>query len=153
MKILHLPAVLCGRFGPGLRPARCKTAGTWRRGAILGMVGGAWLALAMPDAIAADVPRGGGPAVDALSVVKIRSKMISDARSRSTLGPEREGTGIVIDSSGLILTIGYLIQEAETVEVAAADSRPVPASVIGYDFTTGFGLLRAVREPQIRPIA
>jgi serine protease Do len=102
----------------------------------------------------ADSPRTREPlTVDAFSVVKVRVKAVSDARSRTTLGGEREGTGIVIDSSGLILTIGYLVQEAESVEVAATDGRAVPASVIAYDFTTGFGLLRAVKAPAIKPIA
>lgn len=107
-------------------------------------------------AAAADAPRGGNReqmTVDAFSVVKLRVKTVPDARSRSTLGPEREGTGIVIDSDGLILTIGYLIQEADTVEVSAVDGRPFPASVIAYDYSTGFGLLRAVKAPPVRPIA
>ena len=54
--------------------------------------------------------------VDAISVVRLHTRAVPDARSRATLGPEREGTGIVIDSSGLILTIGYLVQEAEAVQ-------------------------------------
>ncbi len=91
--------------------------------------------------------------VDAFSVVRVHVKAVPDARSRATLGSQREGTGIVIDSSGLILTIGYLIQEADTVQVSAADGRPVPASVVAYDYSTGFGLLRAVKAPAIRPIA
>ena len=104
---------------------------------------------------AAEAPRGGERpplTVDAFSVVKIHVRAVNDARSRSTLGPERDGTGIVIDSSGLILTIGYLVQEAETVDISAADGRTVPASVIAYDFTTGFGLLRAVKPPSVKPI-
>jgi serine protease Do len=111
--------------------------------------------LAMPASVrGADTPRSRAPlTVDAFSVVKVRVKAVPDARSRTTLGGEREGTGIVIDSSGLILTIGYLVQEAETVEVSAADGRSVPASVIAYDFTTGFGLLRAVKPPPVKPIA
>ncbi|HEV8517033.1 MAG TPA: S1C family serine protease [Burkholderiales bacterium] len=105
---------------------------------------------------AADAPRGGNReplTVDAFSVVRIHTKAVPDARSNRSLGPEREGTGIVIDSSGLILTIGYLIQEAESVEIATSDGRSLPASVIAYDFPTGFGLLRAVKAPPIRPIA
>ena len=104
----------------------------------------------------ADAPRAGGReplTVDAFSVVKVRVKAVSDARSRNTLGGDREGTGIVIDSSGLILTIGYLVQEADSVEVSAADGRGVPASVIAYDFSTGFGLLRAAKPPTVKPIA
>jgi S1-C subfamily serine protease len=104
---------------------------------------------------AADAPRAGTReplTVDAFSVVKVHVKAVANARSRSTLGGEREGTGIVIDSSGLILTIGYLVQEAESVDISAADGHALPASVIAYDFTTGFGLLRAVKAPSIRPI-
>ena len=113
------------------------------------------LACAIP-ARAADAPRSGGReplTVDAFSVVKVNVKSVANARSRATLGGTREGTGIVIDSSGLILTIGYLVQEAETVTVAATDGRAVPASVIAYDFVTGFGLLRAVKAPSVKPIS
>ena len=91
--------------------------------------------------------------VDAFSVVKVNVKAVADARSRRTLGGDREGTGIVIDSSGLILTIGFLVQEAESINISAADGRAVPASVIAYDFTTGFGLLRAVKAPSVKPIS
>ena len=113
------------------------------------------LAAAVPVR-AADAPREGARVpltVDAFSVVKVNVKAVANARSRSTLGADREGTGIVIDSSGLILTIGYLVQEAETVSIAATDGRAVPASVIAYDFVTGFGLLRAVKAPTIKPIS
>ena len=85
--------------------------------------------------------------------MKVKVKAVPDARSRNSLGGDREGTGIVIDSSGLILTIGYLVQEADSVEASAADGRGVPASVIAYDFSTGFGLLRAAKPPSIKPIA
>ncbi len=112
---------------------------------------------AMPASVrGADAPRAGGReplTVDAFSVVKVRVKAVADARSRNSLGGDREGTGIVIDSSGLILTIGYLVQEADSVEVSAADGRSVPASVIAYDFSSGFGLLRAAKPPAVKPIA
>jgi S1-C subfamily serine protease len=90
--------------------------------------------------------------VDALSVVKVRTKAIVDARTSRNLGPSREGTGVVIDSEGLVLTIGYLILEAESVELSTADGRKFPARVIGYDNTTGFGLLRALRPLPIKPV-
>lgn len=113
--------------------------------------------LATPASVgAADAPRAGGReplTVDAFSVVKVRVKAVANARSRNTLGGEREGTGIVIDSSGLILTIGYLVQEAESVNIYATDGRAVPASVIAYDFATGFGLLRAATPPAVKPIS
>ncbi len=90
--------------------------------------------------------------VDALSVVRLRSKAVGDARSNRTLGLQREGTGVVIDADGLVLTIGYLILEAETVELSTADGTSFPATVVGYDSVTGLGLLRSLRPLPIRPI-
>ena len=90
--------------------------------------------------------------VDALSVVKVKSKAVANARSLRSLGPQREGTGVVIDSEGLVLTIGYLIVEAETVELSTADGRSFPATVIGYDGATGFGLLKALRPLPVKPV-
>jgi S1-C subfamily serine protease len=90
--------------------------------------------------------------VDALSVVKLRSKAFAGARSSRTLGLQREGTGVVIDPDGLVLTIGYLILEAEAVELSTADGKSFPATVVGYDSVTGFGLLRPLRPLPIVPI-
>lgn len=90
--------------------------------------------------------------VDALSVVKVKSKAVANARSTRALGTQREGTGVVIDSEGLVLTIGYLITEAETVELSTADGRSFPATVVGYDNATGFGLLKALRPLPVKPV-
>lgn len=87
------------------------------------------------------------------AIVKLSIKAMPGARTADTLGAEREGTGIVIDASGLILTIGYLILEAGSILVVAADGRVFPANVIGYDHTTGFGLLRAAPGLAHRPLA
>ena len=65
-----------------------------------------------------------------------------NARSAATLGQEREGTGIVIGEDGLILTIGYLIVEADEVQVVDGHGHNLPAQVAGYDHATGFGLVR-----------
>ena len=64
------------------------------------------------------------------------------ATTARTLGTEREGNGILIDSDGLILTIGYLIVEADSIEVQSATGT-FPADFVGYDGDTGFGLIRA----------
>jgi S1-C subfamily serine protease len=90
--------------------------------------------------------------VDSLSVVNLRSRSFAGARSSRTLGAQREGTGVVIDSQGLVLTIGYLILEAETVELSTADGTSFPASVVGYDSATGFGLVRSLRPLPVAPI-
>jgi serine protease Do len=120
----------------------------------------AWLWVA-PASGAPDPARPGPPGlrpgsertVDILSVVKLRSKAFAGARSSATLGPQREGTGVVLDAQGLVLTIGYLILEAETIELSTADGTSFPATVVGYDSATGFGLLRAQRPLPIAPVA
>lgn len=90
--------------------------------------------------------------VDELSVVKLTVKAVPDARSAGTLGMEREGTGVVIDSSGLVLTIGHLITEADTVELSVADGRRFPASVIGFDNATGLGLVKSLQPLPVKPV-
>ena len=139
----------------GTRRGICSRDGFWRAAGSLILMAAYCLVTPVPVR-AADAPRTGAReplTVDAFSVVRVHVKAVANARSRNTLGAEREGTGIVIDSSGLILTIGYLVQEAESVEVSAADGRALPASVIAYDFSTGFGLLRSVKPPSVKPIS
>jgi S1-C subfamily serine protease len=94
----------------------------------------------------------GRQSIDALSVVRVKSQVVRDARSAATLGTEREGSGIVIDSRGLVLTIGYLITEAERVELSTSDGRKYPATVVGYDSTTGMGLLKALAPLPVKPV-
>jgi len=65
------------------------------------------------------------------AVVGLQVTAAEDARSADTLGEEREGSGVVIGPDGLILTIGYLIVEADTIEVTTSDNRVVPARAIG----------------------
>jgi len=104
-----------------------------------------------------DKPKPGARAQRALtiedfSVVELRAQAVSDARSMRTLGPRRQGGGIVIDSSGLILTIGYLITEAESIEILVKDSKPVTASVVAFDAATGLGLVRTATPIDVKPI-
>jgi serine protease Do len=77
------------------------------------------------------------------AVVKLSIKAVPNARTADTLGAEREGTGLVIGDKGLILTIGYLILEAGSILVVAGDGSVYPATIVGYDHATGFGVLRA----------
>lgn len=80
------------------------------------------------------------------SVVSLRTKIPEDAFTASVLGTERAGNGVVIDESGLILTIGYLVTEAETVWLLAGDGRACPGHVVAYDQETGFGLVQALEH-------
>lgn len=77
------------------------------------------------------------------SVVQIRTFINPDARTGENLGREREGSGVVIDDNGLVLTIGYLMVEAHSAQIITNAGRTVSADVVGYDHDTGFGLLRA----------
>lgn len=90
--------------------------------------------------------------VDELSVVKVRAQAGKDARSANTLGRSREGTGVVIDSNGLVLTIGYLVTEAETVQLSTADGKVYPATVIGQDTRTGLGVLKSLVPLPVKPV-
>ena len=78
------------------------------------------------------------------AIVGIRASVPDDAFTADVLGTERSGHGVVIDKAGVILTIGYLITEAETVWLTTAEDRLVPATPIGYDQETGFGLVQAL---------
>jgi S1-C subfamily serine protease len=96
------------------------------------------------------IPSPSEPPLDA--VVKLSIRAVEGARTADSLGSEREGTGIVIDDRGLILTIGYLVLEAASVLVIGGDNKPYPAAVVGFDHATGFGLLRAKPAPPCTPV-
>ena len=80
------------------------------------------------------------------SVVAIKSAIPADGFTAPILGTERAGSGVVIRESGLVLTIGYLITEAENVWLTIADGRVVPAHPLAYDQETGFGLVQALGQ-------
>jgi len=86
------------------------------------------------------------------AVVKIRSIIPKEAFTARTLGTEREGSGVIIDSKGHILTIGYLIVEAESIEVIGPEGKAVGATFVGYDYNSGFGLLRTHNPLNVSPI-
>jgi serine protease Do len=86
------------------------------------------------------------------AVVGVKVKALPNARSNETLGEERTGSGILIRDDGLVLTIGYLIMEADTVEVTDAAGTTVPAAIIAYDHATGFGLLKPLAKLAPKPI-
>jgi S1-C subfamily serine protease len=86
------------------------------------------------------------------AVVGIRVKALANARSNETLGVERLGSGVVINADGLILTIGYLILEADQVEITDSGGQTMPGAVVAYDHATGFGLVRAIAPIAAKPI-
>ena len=100
--------------------------------------------LAMGPAAAADGPLS--------AVVALRSEVPAEARTARALGTERRGSGVVIDDSGLVLTIGYLVIEASRIALTVGGGRTVSASLVAYDHETGFGLVRADRPIGVKPI-
>jgi serine protease Do len=99
-----------------------------------------------------------GPTADAkaferalAAVVGVRAQALDDARSAATLGHSRQGSGVVIGDDGLVLTIGYLVIEAETVTIDLDDGRSIPARVVAYDVATGFALVQALAPLAIAP--
>ena len=91
-------------------------------------------------------------AAAANAVVGVKVKALPNARSNETLGAERSGSGILIRDDGLILTIGYLIMEADQVEVTDSFGTTVPASIVAYDHATGFGLVKTLARISPKPI-
>ncbi len=86
------------------------------------------------------------------AVVKVRAVIPDGAVTAPLLGTEREGNGILIDSDGYILTIGYLILEAATIEVIDPEDKVIEAKFIGYDYDTGFGLIRTDKLLNVVPL-
>jgi S1-C subfamily serine protease len=78
------------------------------------------------------------------AVVGIRALVPPDAFTAEILGTERVGHGALIRKDGIVLTIGYLVTEAETVWITLSDGSTVPGHVLGYDQESGFGLVQAL---------
>jgi serine protease Do len=76
------------------------------------------------------------------AVVGVQVLAAEGARSAETLGQRRLGSGVVIGADGLVLTIGYLLLEADTVELITQDKKSIPARAVAYDQATGFGLIK-----------
>ena len=86
------------------------------------------------------------------AVVAVKVKALPNARSNETLGAERLGSGVLI-AENLVVTIGYLVLEADTVEVTDAEGVTVPATVLAYDHATGFALVRPMAALSQKPVA
>ena len=78
------------------------------------------------------------------ATVGIKAIVPEDAFTAATLGTERHGNGVLIRNDGLVLTIGYLVTEAETVWITYSGNRVAPGHVLAYDQETGFGLVQAL---------
>ena len=83
------------------------------------------------------------------SVVGLSTRVPADAFTAEILGTERAGHGVLIRDDGLVLTIGYLITEAEEVWLRTNAGRVVQGHVVAYDQVTGFGLVQALGQLDI----
>ena len=85
------------------------------------------------------------------SIVSVRSIIPPEARTAASLGVEREGNGVAIDENH-ILTIGYIVLESESIEIGLSDGRRLPAKLVGYDHTSGFGIIKSVVPLTMPPL-
>src|SRR6516225_8505364 len=86
------------------------------------------------------------------AVLGLRATIPEDAFTAGTLGTERAGSGVLIRKDGLVLTIGYLVTEAETIWLTSAGGGAVRGHVLAYDQETGFGLVQALGKLNVPPI-
>ena len=80
------------------------------------------------------------------TVVNLHATVPRDHPSASILGQERMGSGVVVDESGLILTVNYVVMGAQTVHVSFLKGRRTKGEVIAQDFETGLALVRVKRQ-------
>src|SRR5262245_46335239 len=86
------------------------------------------------------------------AIVGLQATIPDDAFTAGTLGTERAGSGVLIRKDGLVLTIGYLVTEAETIWLTSEGGGAVQGHVLAYDQETGFGLVQALGRLRVPPI-
>src|SRR5438128_9833389 len=86
------------------------------------------------------------------AVLGLRATIQGDAFTAATAGTEIAGSGVLIRKDGLVLTIGSLVTEAETIWLTSAEGGAVPGHVLAYDQETGFGLVQALGRLNAPPI-
>ena len=78
------------------------------------------------------------------AVLRLEATVPQDAFSAATLGTERAGNAVLIKESGLVLTIGYLMSEADTIWLYSNEGQALAGHALAYDYETGFGLIQAL---------
>ena len=80
------------------------------------------------------------------AIVSVRTQIPDDAMTAKMLGTERAGHGVLIRENGLIVTIGYLVTEAETIWIVDNKGGATAGHTVAYDQETGFGLIQALGQ-------
>jgi S1-C subfamily serine protease len=80
------------------------------------------------------------------SIVNIHTTVPRAHPSARILGEERMGSGVVVDGSGLLLTVNYVVMGASTIEVAPLKGRRTKGEVVAQDFEIGLALVRTKRQ-------
>src|SRR5258706_1383349 len=110
------------------------------------------VALALWPPVASAQKKTGEEAEETLSaIVRVKATILRNARSTATLGPQREGSGVLV-GGGYGATIGCLVIEWGAIEVTGADGRSVPAALAAYDQGTGFGLVKLLAPLAGKPL-
>ncbi|MFO1395981.1 MAG: S1C family serine protease [Burkholderiales bacterium] len=140
-----------------MRSSLLRSTRAWRACAAVALLASALAAAPAPaqDTREAVPAEREGASVEKLfgALVKVTTHAVPDARSTSSLGADREGTGVVIGDDGLILTIGYLVVEADDVSVIDSGGRTLAARVVAYDHASGFALVRTLAAMAAQPVA
>ena len=116
------------------------------------------LLLAAAFLIALLAPRAAGAELDLdkvlAPIIALEAHIPDTAHSADTLGTVRGGTGVIIDSAGLVVTVGYLLLEADSVDLLpnGLHGERVPADVLAWDYVTGLGLVRSRQALEIAPM-
>lgn len=73
--------------------------------------------------------------------------------SARNLGTERMGSGTVVDPAGVILTVNYVVNGADSITVTLADGKQYPGQLMAQEFDSGIALVKidANDLPFLRP--
>lgn len=85
------------------------------------------------------------------SVVSIDSKVPQEARTSRSLGTTRQGSGVIIDNNN-ILTIGYIVIEANEILIGLPNGKKIPGKLTGYDHSSGFGIVSPIIKTELTPL-
>lgn len=76
------------------------------------------------------------------ATVSIQASVPQQHHSAMLLGTERMGSGAIIDPTGYILTVNYIVIGATSIQVLLLDNTQHEAEIAAQDFTTGIAVLK-----------